>query len=228
MSTSGATTTAAAAATEEDEPLQGSAPTYDRHLLICTGAPSKDWSKKPELSDPYHSLLLTTVRGQKVKVNYADTASDQQSDADKDALPSKGPRHDLILFPDNVKFKGIRHEAFRDLSRYLAQYPIGTLRPHLDKLINDSIDNADAKDGNTVRMELVPGSGEIVTIELVPEPSAVLVCIHGSRDCRCGDGGGDLYQILKDMVQATGLSNSIKIYGVSHLGGHQYAPNTIT
>ncbi|KAH7057607.1 2Fe-2S ferredoxin-type domain-containing protein, partial [Linnemannia elongata] len=55
----------------------------------------------------------------------------------------------------------------------------------------------------------------------------VLVCIHGSRDCKCGERGGDMFKILKDMVQMTGLTNSVKIYGVSHIGGHKFAPNTI-
>ncbi|KAF9175070.1 hypothetical protein BGX21_009323 [Mortierella sp. AD011] len=210
----------------EEEQIQGSTPPYNRHILICTGVPSKDWVKKPELSDPYHNLLFTEVRGQEVKVNFTNIASSDLSQTAKEALlPTKGPRHDLVLFPDNIKFKGIRSEAFRDLSRYLAQHPVGTLRPTLEKLISET-GSAD-EESNSVRTELVPGSGEVVTIELVQEPSAVLVCTHGSRDCRCGDQGGEFYRILKDMVQATGLTNSIKIYEVSHIGGHKWAPNTI-
>ncbi|KAF9356711.1 hypothetical protein BGX26_004867 [Mortierella sp. AD094] len=222
--------TASAAASQdnkaEEELIQGSAPSYNRHILICTGVPSKDWVKKPELSDPYLNLLSTVVRGQEVKVNLTDVASSDLPQTVKDALlPTKGPRHDLVLFPDNVKFKGIRHEAFKDLSRYLAQHPVGTLRPTLEKLISEA-GSAD-EESSSVRTELVPGSGESVTIELVQEPSAVLVCIHGSRDCRCGDQGGEFYQILNDMVQVTGLTNSIRVYGVSHIGGHKWAPNTI-
>ncbi|KAF9295224.1 hypothetical protein BGZ88_002568 [Linnemannia elongata] len=204
---------------QEEEPIQGSAPAYKRHLVICTGVESKNWVKKPELADPYHNLLLTAVRGQEVKVNWVEEGSEPPQE---DALPTKGPRHDLILFPDNVKFLGVRAEAFRDLSRYLEQYPIGTLRPALERQIQEA--NSDDDKWTT---ELVPGSGEPVTIQLVKEPSAVLVCIHGSRDCKCGERGGDMFKILKDMVQMTGLTNSVKIYGVSHIGGHKFAPNTI-
>ncbi|KAG0271421.1 hypothetical protein BGZ95_000769 [Linnemannia exigua] len=203
---------------EEEEPIQGSAPAYKRHLVICTGVESKNWVKKPELADPYHNLLLTAVRGQEVKVNWVEDGSESLPDNAPAPLPTKGPRHDLILFPDNVRFMGVRAEAFRDLSRYLEQHPIGTLRPALEKQIQD---------GDTWTTELVSGSGEPVTIQLVREPSAVLVCIHGSRDCKCGERGGDMYKILKDMVQMTGLTNSVKIYGVSHIGGHKFAPNTI-
>ncbi|KAF9153639.1 hypothetical protein BG015_003018 [Linnemannia schmuckeri] len=204
---------------QEEEPIQGSTPAYKRHLVICTGVESKNWVKKPELADPYHNLLLTAVRGQEVKVNWVEDGSEP---AQENSLPTKGPRHDLILFPDNVRFIGVRAEAFRDLSRYLEQHPIGSLRPALEKQIQEA-----NSDDNKWTTELVPGSGEPVTIQLVKEPSAVLVCIHGSRDCKCGERGGDMFKILKDMVQMTGLTNSVKIYGVSHIGGHKYAPNTI-
>ncbi|KAG0199565.1 hypothetical protein BGX28_007218 [Mortierella sp. GBA30] len=217
-----ASSSTATTASEDDEPIQGTTPAYARHLLICSGTPAKEWAKKPELSDPYHNLLMSEVRGQEVKVNWVEDPS-LETQTEQETLPSKGPRHDLILFPDNIKFLGIRYEAFRDLARYLAQHPVGTLRSTIEKMIADK----SSCSSNSIKTELVPGSGEPITIELVREPSAVLVCVHGSRDCRCGDQGGDLYKILNDMVQATGLTNSVKIYGVSHIGGHKFAPNTI-
>ncbi|KAI1304284.1 hypothetical protein EDD11_005238, partial [Mortierella claussenii] len=222
-------------AQKDEEPIQGSMPSYNRHLVICTGVKGNDWVKKPELSDPYLNLLSTVVRGQEVKVNFVDEVSDPILTGTKDhvnVLPTKGPRHDLILFPDNIKFKNIRYEAFKDLARYLEQHPVGTLRPAVEQSIaathKGSHENNAGNDGDTSLVtELVPGSGELITIELVKEPSAVMVCVHGARDCRCGEQGNEFYQILKDMVQVTGLSSSIKIYGVSHIGGHKYAPNTI-
>ncbi|KAF9199191.1 hypothetical protein BGZ49_010723 [Haplosporangium sp. Z 27] len=215
-------TAAAGRDTKTEETIQGSAPSYKRHILICTGVPSENWVKKPELADPYLNLLSTVLRGQEVKVNLTDIASADLPQNEKNTLlPTKGPRHDLVLFPDNVKLNGIRHETFKDLSRYLEQYPVGTLRPAIEKLISET------GESSSIRTELVPGSGEPITVELVKEPSAVLVCVHGSRDCRCGDQGGEFYRILNDMVQVTGLSSSIKVYGVSHIGGHKWAPNTI-
>ncbi|KAG0008559.1 hypothetical protein BGZ81_004002, partial [Podila clonocystis] len=212
-------TTTALPPAEKQEQIQGSAPTYKRHLLICTGVPATNWTKKPELSDPYHNLLMTAVRGQEIKVNWTDEPSGSPSSL-SDLPPTKGPRHDLILFPDNIKFSNVRYEAFKDLARYLEKHPIGTLRPSLET-------QASSQDEDTITTELVPGSGEPIALTLLREPSAVLVCVHGSRDCRCGDQGGELYTILRDMVTMTGLSQSIKVYGVSHIGGHKYAPNTI-
>lgn len=221
MTTTHYSSSTAAAPPQEEEPIQGSTPAYKRHLVICTGVESKNWVKKPELADPYYNLLMTAVRSQEVKVNWVEDGSEPIQDKNA-LLPTKGPRHDLILFPDNVKFINIRAEAFRDLSRYLEQHPIGTLRPTIEKQIQDG-----GVDDDKWTTELVPGSDEPVTIQLVKEPSAVLVCIHGSRDCNCGERGGDMFKILKDMVEMTGLTNSVKIYGISHIGGHKFAPNTI-
>lgn len=226
-STSTTTPTTTTPPAEKQEQIQGSAPAYKRHLLICTGVPASDWTKKPELSDPYHNLLLTAVRGQEVKVNWTNEPSTSSpSPSLSDLPPSRGPRHDLILFPDNVKFKNVRYEAFKDLARYLEQHPLGTLRPSLEASTSSSSSSSSSEDG-TFTTELVPGSGEPITLSLIPEPSAVLVCVHGSRDCRCGDQGTELYTILRDMVAMTGLAQSVKVYGVSHIGGHKYAPNTI-
>ncbi|KAF9583594.1 hypothetical protein BGW38_009085 [Lunasporangiospora selenospora] len=220
-----------AATNPDEEPIQGSAPVYSRHLLICTGVPGQKWAAKPELADPYHNLLMSAVRGQNVKVNWADLPSDSlehqpiEGQGQWPLLPTKGPRYDLLLYPDNVKLYGLRAEAFRDLNRFLEKFPLGTLRPMLEKQIQEG--EGSNQDDDSVVMELIPGSEEPIRIELNREPSAVLVCVHGARDCRCGDRGGDFYKILKDMVEMTGLTHSVKVLGVSHIGGHKYAPNTI-
>ncbi|KAF9154209.1 hypothetical protein DFQ26_000318 [Actinomortierella ambigua] len=232
---------AVAAAAAAEEPIQGTASLYHRHLLICKGVPSKEWPKKPELSDPYLNLLTTAVRGQIIKVNLTDVATTVVDGSS--TLPSlssvsksreQSPRHDVVLFPDNVKFCQLGTESFRDLDRFLAAHPVSTLRPFLEARRQDSDHQGQhqslpsSSDGRTTTVELVAGVPESkVEIELVPERSAILVCTHGARDCRCGDRGGEMQRILKDMVEQTGLSSAVKVYGVSHIGGHKHAPNTI-
>ncbi|KAG0224280.1 palmitoyltransferase akr1 [Actinomortierella wolfii] len=231
----------APAATTED-PIQGSASLYYRHLLICTGTPSKEWPQKPELTDAYLNLLTTAVRSQQIKVNITDVATvggssstlsataTASTSTNKSRKEEKGPRHDVVLFPDNVKFCQLGTESFRDLGRFLMAHPVGTLRPYLEKWIAHEQKEQGQSTATTTstRMELIAGVPESeVEIQLVPERSAILVCTHGARDCRCGERGGDMYRILKDMVDQTGLSSAVKVYGVSHIGGHKYAPNTI-
>ncbi|KAF9975430.1 hypothetical protein BGZ73_000935 [Actinomortierella ambigua] len=225
-SSSSTANTQSTASQEAEDPIQGTASLYHRHLLICKGVPSKEWPQKPELTDPYLNLLTTAVRGQVIKVNLTDVATTGGSSTLSSSSASnsrQGPRHDVVLFPDNVKFCQLGTESFRDLDRFLAAHPVGTLRPFLES----KLEGQTAPTARTA-VQLVDGVPESeVEVELVPERSAILVCTHGARDCRCGDRGGELQRILKDMVEQTGLSSAVKVYGVSHIGGHKHAPNTI-
>jgi hypothetical protein len=49
----------------------------------------------------------------------------------------------------------------------------------------------------------------------------ILVCTHGSRDCRCSDLGGGLVQSLRKEIERRGLG--IEVREVAHVGGHKYA-----
>ncbi|WVQ76746.1 hypothetical protein IAR50_006420 [Cryptococcus sp. DSM 104548] len=58
-------------------------------------------------------------------------------------------------------------------------------------------------------------------------PKEILVCTHGSRDCRCHDQGVPLVDALREEVKKKGLENEVKIGEVAHVGGHKYAANAI-
>lgn len=49
----------------------------------------------------------------------------------------------------------------------------------------------------------------------------VLVCTHGSRDCRCSERGGALVSALKKEIQRRGLEHRIRVSEVAHVGGHK-------
>tara|TARA_B100001750_G_C15480062_1_gene584873 strand:- start:579 stop:1544 length:966 start_codon:yes stop_codon:yes gene_type:complete len=51
----------------------------------------------------------------------------------------------------------------------------------------------------------------------------IFVCTHGSRDVCCASFGFPIYTKLKDKYSDT----STRIWRISHLGGHRYAPNVI-
>jgi len=51
----------------------------------------------------------------------------------------------------------------------------------------------------------------------------VFVCIHGTRDKRCGRIGPKVLQSYQEAVAKKGLSDKIHILGSSHIGGHKYA-----
>ena len=52
----------------------------------------------------------------------------------------------------------------------------------------------------------------------------ILVCTHGSQDCCCATFGYPAYQVLRHQV-APQLGGSLRVWRVSHLGGHRFAPN---
>ena len=56
----------------------------------------------------------------------------------------------------------------------------------------------------------------------------VLVCTHGSRDCRCGDRGGPLRDELLEEVRKRGLENEVVIREIAHVGGHKWVVLFIT
>ncbi|KAL1917388.1 uncharacterized protein VTP21DRAFT_5044 [Calcarisporiella thermophila] len=54
----------------------------------------------------------------------------------------------------------------------------------------------------------------------------VFVCVHGTRDCRCGVYGTMLAENLIEIARQKGRPD-VKVWGVSHIGGHKYAGNAI-
>lgn len=54
----------------------------------------------------------------------------------------------------------------------------------------------------------------------------VLVCTHGMRDRCCARFGQPFFRAAQKMVKAESLS-SVRIWRVSHIGGHRFAPTVI-
>lgn len=54
----------------------------------------------------------------------------------------------------------------------------------------------------------------------------VLVCTQGSRDACCGKFGYELYETLRARAGKPG-DDSVRVWRVSHVGGHRFAPTVI-
>lgn len=50
----------------------------------------------------------------------------------------------------------------------------------------------------------------------------ILVCTHGSRDCRCSDRGVPLVEALREEVKRRGLVGKVAVSEVGHVGGHKW------
>ena len=54
------------------------------------------------------------------------------------------------------------------------------------------------------------------------------VCTHGSRDCRCGEGGGAVARALRGELAKRGLGEKDVVLGeVAHVGGHKCVGRTL-
>ena len=63
------------------------------------------------------------------------------------------------------------------------------------------------------------GKEELIS-EDQEQHTEILICTHGSRDCRCSDRGGALVQALQDEIAKRGLEN-VRIREIAHVGGHK-------
>ncbi|KAJ3043822.1 hypothetical protein HDV00_004230 [Rhizophlyctis rosea] len=55
----------------------------------------------------------------------------------------------------------------------------------------------------------------------------IMVCTHKKRDKRCGVAGPLLVQEFRNAVVELGMEGQVRVFGVSHFGGHKFAGNVI-
>jgi hypothetical protein len=58
----------------------------------------------------------------------------------------------------------------------------------------------------------------------VPFAMLILVCIHGSRDKRCGRAGPQVITVMRKRLQEEGVPpETVSVHGSSHIGRHAFA-----
>jgi hypothetical protein len=66
---------------------------------------------------------------------------------------------------------------------------------------------------------LVDGTTDSITLKKEEEVGEILVCTHGSRDCRCSNLGGQLVESLRMEIKSRGLG--VVVREIAHVGGHK-------
>jgi hypothetical protein len=66
---------------------------------------------------------------------------------------------------------------------------------------------------------LVDGTTDSITLKKEEEVGEILVCTHGSRDCRCSNLGGQLVESLRTEIKSRGLG--VVVREIAHVGGHK-------
>jgi hypothetical protein len=206
------------------EPIAGTTPLHTTYILLHTKTPVKDYPAKA--SSTLQRSLMLSIPG--ASVNFAWNSS---TDQDHVALPE-----------DNGDLLGSDGNPNGDEAYTLTAFTVGrddALRiPQVSKhnlpSVTESIKSfisthATSSVFNTMGDASVPSS--LIT------DHHLLVCTHGSRDCRCGDLGGSVVRALREARDARVNSapnddvrqawNRIRITEVAHVGGHKYAANVL-
>lgn len=124
-------------------------------------------------------------------------------------------KEDLVVGAANLD-KNLREAQVRILATYEGgtSYSARLFRP--DGTVAHIKDFNEATLASDSFKSLVDGKSS----EFKPaDKTEVVVCTHGSRDCRCGDIGGDLVFSLRK--EAENSRNQTIVSECSHVGGHK-------
>ena len=59
-------------------------------------------------------------------------------------------------------------------------------------------------------------------------PLYIYVCTHAARDCRCGNIGSSVAEVLREEIGRRGLTSVVKLGETGHVGGHKLSfPNHV-
>jgi len=69
---------------------------------------------------------------------------------------------------------------------------------------------------------ILDGNDDGLVVEPVKEDFTIFICSHDKNDSRCGFCGPIIFDEFNKLI-----NNNLKLYHVSHVGGHKYAANVL-
>jgi len=166
------------------ESLPGTVKLYHRHLFVCTG--QSEWPARIELDGGLAQKLwaATAPRASEMPFKVKLTACDDAS---------AGPGHDVLVFPDQVRYLGVQESDLLALIQ--------------DHLVSNRV-------SDRIPHEHLAGQH-------------IFVCVHRSRDPRCGACGPPLAELFIAELERRGLGGEVTVRRTSHVGGHRFAGNVL-
>ncbi|WVO15863.1 hypothetical protein L204_103525 [Cryptococcus depauperatus] len=186
---------------KETLPLPREIPPTRALLLIYVPVPPTSWPSHLEMVSPLLAATSTKLKAHGIGVNVVyDTSVPPQGNK----LLTKGNE----VFSAKLFWVDGRQKHFNLFS--------------LETLSSDELES-------DLAYTPVLGTGglPVPVAEIEKVPKVILICTHGSRDCRCRDKGGPLVDTLKAEISRRGLESIVKVGEVAHVGGHKYAANAI-
>lgn len=163
-------------------------------ILLSVPVPPVNWPSKLEMASGLLGKLGHKVKEHSIAYNmvYDGTGSDKFFDLKDEQYDAR------VFYPDGKVF------TFERLTE--ATLTTG----EFDKAINYISDPGQSVSTTRGRLE-----------EAGVEKLEVLVCTHGSRDCRCSDRGNPLVDSLREEIEKRGLIGSVVVKEIAHVGGHK-------
>lgn len=178
------------------EPLPRSLAYRRGLLLLHVPVPPARWPARLEMASALLSQANAVLKGTGIAVN---AIWDGDGDAGVDAFDGEGGAGETyrarLLYPDGKVF------AY------------------------DTFDAAVLTSGSFARdVGYVPDQAAAVAPggqRAAQGRAEILVCTHGSRDCRCADRGGALVHALRDEVERRKMGGRVTVGEIAHVGGHK-------
>ncbi|KAG9004885.1 hypothetical protein FRB95_004277 [Tulasnella sp. JGI-2019a] len=186
------------------DPLHGTMPEHDYYLFLHTTRPPVSW---PSHIEPVSPLLSELKREMKKHNGIANVAYYD---------PSLLAKHDPIhLGPSGAAWDESGPETYK-----ATIYGVNR-KPAIAQSV--SLSNY----GSLIKDYLALQANDSITVG--EDRIRFYVCTHGSRDCRCGDVGGEVLAALRQAVSKSepDIRSKVEIAEVGHVGGHVWAANVL-
>ncbi|CAM9354133.1 unnamed protein product [Discosporangium mesarthrocarpum] len=226
----------------EPGPLEGTMKSYERHVILCTGA--AEWPRRIEVEK---GSVATTLHGLCVAAGLIDIKSKGKKTKDKNDRSSDTAERGFgvgggdegggaITVGDGPTSAGRKASGGIGKTRVIitactepSRGPPGTMDiivypEGLIYTLGGVSRNSKLLEA-FVQAQLVEGR---VDDALQPRPTPfaqlVLVCTHGSRDKRCGRVGPQVLEAMAQELTKRGKTEKeVALRGSSHIGGHRFA-----
>ncbi|QRV78577.1 succinate dehydrogenase iron-sulfur subunit [Ceratobasidium sp. AG-Ba] len=186
----------------DPSPLPGTAPEHSFQLILQTPHPPQTWPPKLQTASPLLTEVSALLKQHGGLVNFA-WAPPESDGVRTNSSPTEVWQH--LDKPES--YRGILYSLNKP--PYTIPVVSKSSLPELSSIIPRASQFFGALGTPAARNH---------------RPVDLYVCTHAARDCRCGDIGGEIVQILRE--RCAGRSD-VRIFEIGHVGGHKWAGNVI-
>lgn len=180
-------------------PLAGTAPYHDNYILLHTHQPPSAYP--PKSKSPLWRQLTLEARNWGGIVNFAWSSTQ----------------------PVHSKYAGVGEDGGEE-HYYATAFSVDRAPLYLPEVsLANLAEVAGQLREHAQTAQLAPETEENQAYGASEAEAKVhlYVCTHGSRDCRCGDTGGDVANALREEISKRDLWDRVSLGEVAHVGGHK-------